>query len=49
MLKKNKLTLIITSIITLLPCLFGIIMWNKLPNMMAIHWGADGNADGFGG
>lgn len=49
MLKKNKLTLIITSIITLLPCLFGIIMWNKLPNMMAIHWGPDGNADGFGG
>lgn len=48
MIKKNKLTLIITSIITLLPCVFGLIMWDKLPNTMATHWGADGNADGFG-
>ena len=49
MIKKNKLTLIITSIITLLPCVFGLIMWDKLPNTMATHWGADGNADGFSG
>ena len=48
MIKKNKLTLIITSIITLLPCVFGLIMWDKLPNTMATHWGVDGNADGFG-
>ena len=47
MIKKNKLTLVIASIITLLPCVFGLIMWDKLPNTMATHWGVDGNADGF--
>lgn len=47
MLKKNKLKLILSAIIILLPMLFGIIMWNDLPNTMTTHWGADGNADGF--
>lgn len=49
MLKKNKFKVIISSIIILLPILFGIIMWNDLPNTMTTHWGADGNADGFSG
>lgn len=49
MLKKNKLKVIISSIIILLPILFGIIMWNDLPDIITTHWGADGNADGFGG
>lgn len=49
MLKKNKLKVVISSIIILLPILFGIIMWNDLPDIMTTHWGADGNADGFGG
>lgn len=47
MLKKNKLKVIISSIIILLPILFGIIMWNDLPDIITTHWGADGNADGF--
>ncbi|MDY3303723.1 MAG: SdpI family protein [Clostridia bacterium] len=49
MLKKNKFKVIISSIIILLPILFGIIMWNDLPDIIATHWGADGNADGFSG
>lgn len=49
MLKKNKLRVVISSIIILLPILFGIIMWNDLPDTITIHWGADGNADGFSG
>ena len=48
MLKKNKLKVVISSIVTLLPILFGIIMWKDLPDVMTTHWGADGNADGFG-
>ena len=44
MLKKNKLKVVISSIIILLPILFGIIMWNDLPDIMTTHWGADGNA-----
>ncbi len=49
MLKKNKFKVILSAIIILLPMLFGIIMWNDLPNTITTHWGADGKADGFSG
>ena len=49
MLKKNKFKVILSSIIILLPMLFGIIMWKDLPDIMTTHWGADGNGDGFSG
>ena len=49
MLKKNKLKVIVSSIVILLPMLFGLIMWDKLPDTMTTHWGADRNADGFSG
>ena len=49
MLKKNKFKVIISSIIILLPILYGIIMWNDLPAIITTHWGADGNADGLSG
>ncbi len=39
--------LIITSIITLLPMLVGLILWNKLPDTIATHWGADNQANGW--
>ncbi len=48
MLKENKVKVILSSVVILLPILFGLIMWNELPDMMITHWGADGNADGFG-
>ncbi len=47
MLKENKFKVILSSIVILLPILFGLIMWNQLPDRMTTHWGADGNADGF--
>ncbi len=47
MLKKNKVKAILSSLIILLPILFGIFVWRELPDIMAIHFGADGNADGF--
>ena len=47
--KENKVRLLISSVITLLPMLFGIIFWEKLPDIMTTHWGADGIADGFNG
>ena len=47
MIRKNKWKIIISSIITLLPILFGIIVWDKLPEQMAIHWGVGGNPDHF--
>lgn len=48
MMKINRKTVIITSIVLLLPMVMGIIMWNELPATMNIHWGFEGAADGTG-
>ena len=47
MLKENKKTLIIASIITILPILIGIYFWDRLPDVMATHFGTDNQANGF--
>ena len=47
MMKANKKTLIITSIVTILPVLIGIICWNRLPEVMATHFGFNNEANGF--
>lgn len=47
MIKENKVKLILTSIITLLPIVFGLVFWDKLPQQMPIHWGFDGEADNW--
>ena len=47
MIKKNKLKLIISSVIILLPMLIGIFGKNFLAEEIAIHWGINGEADGF--
>ena len=46
MLKKNLWKLLISTLIILLPILFGLIFWNELPLQMITHWGANGQADG---
>lgn len=47
MIKKNLKILIITSLITLLPILAGLILWNQLPEQMPTHWNAAGEIDGW--
>ena len=47
MFKKYKKQLIISSILILLPIVFGLLMWDRLPDTMTTHWGADGQADGY--
>lgn len=47
MLKKNKGLMILTSVIILLPVLAGILLWDRLPEQMATHWGGNGEADGW--
>ena len=47
MLKANKKTLIITSIATILPIVIGVFLWNRLPDMMATHFGTDNMANGY--
>lgn len=45
MIKKNLKVLIITSLIILLPALAGVILWNRLPEQLPIHWNGAGEID----
>ena len=47
MILKNKKLLIITSLLTLLPIPVGLLLWDKFPETMAIHFGITGQADGY--
>lgn len=47
MLKENKRTWIITNIVVVLPVLIGVIFWNRLPDVMATHFGMNNAANGF--
>lgn len=49
MIKKNLKKLVFTSIVTLLPILAGLVLWDKLPDEIATHFNADGAADSFSG
>ena len=42
MILKNKKLLILTSLLTLLPIPVGLLLWNRFPETMAIHWGISG-------
>lgn len=46
--KRNLTRIILSSAITLLPMLYGVLFWDKLPASFLTHWGADGVADGNG-
>ena len=45
--KELKKTLTLTTIITLLPILVGLIYWNQLPEKMAIHFDMEGTPNGW--
>lgn len=45
MIRKNKKKIIAANIVTLLPILAGLVLWNRLPEQIAVHWGADGAAN----
>ena len=44
--KKNVIKAIISSIVILLPIIFGVIRWDSLPDTITTHFGADGTPDG---
>ena len=46
-LNKNKWTLVITSVIIVLPILVGLLLWDKLPEQVPFHWGINGEVDGW--
>ena len=47
MLKKYRKTLVITTVVMLLPILVGLILWNKLPDQVPTHFGVNGEPDGW--
>ena len=47
MIQKHKKTLICTSLLTLLPILIGLLLWNRLPEVMTTHWGFDNQPNGW--
>lgn len=48
MIKNNKLKTIVSSIIILLPAVFGMIVWDKLPDEIVSHIGISGSPDAVG-
>ena len=47
MIKKNWRTLVLTSIVTLIPIVIGLLLWNRLPEQMPTHWGINGEVDAW--
>ncbi len=45
--KEYRKKIIITSLITLFPIVIGLLLWNKLPDRIATHFGADNTPDGW--
>ena len=47
MIKKYKRTLILTTLVLLIPVLVGLLLWDRLPDPMPTHWNIDGEVDGW--
>lgn len=45
--KKNKITLILTVIVCLLPMILGAALYNKLPEQMPIHFNVKNESDNY--
>ena len=47
MLKRNKLTIILTALITAAPMLLGLALWSRLPETIATHFDLNGVPNGW--
>lgn len=47
MLKKNLKSLLLSSLVTILPVFIGIYLWSQLPDVMARQFSLDNRANGF--
>ncbi len=45
----NKRTLVLTSVVILLPMFLGLALWNKLPEEVPTHFDFSGTPDGYSG
>lgn len=44
---KYKWTMLITSVVTLLPILGGVLLWDKMPEQVPFHWNINGEVDNW--
>ena len=47
MLKRNRKTVILTTMIAALPILAGLLLWSRLPETIATHFNANGQPNGW--
>ncbi len=47
--RYRKQILLSSAVMVLAPLLAGLILWNRLPEQMATHWGMSGQVDGWSG
>lgn len=45
---NRKKTIFLTSILVFIPMIVGLILWNKLPEQIPVHFNAAGDADQYG-
>ena len=45
--KIDKKTLIITTLVNLIPIIVGLLIWDKLPDTIPTHFGMDGTPNGW--
>ena len=44
---KYKKEIVFTTLLTFLPLLVGFLLWNRLPDMIPVHFGPDGQVDNY--
>lgn len=47
MFKENRNTIILTSVMTVLPVVIGIVLWKQLPQVMPVHFNFQGQPDNW--
>ena len=49
LIKKYLSTMIAASVVILIPMVVGLLLWNRLPEQITIHWGLNNTPDGWAG
>ena len=44
---KNKKEIVFTTLLTFIPLIIGLLLWNRLPEMIPVHFGIDGQPDNY--
>lgn len=47
MIKQYPKKILLTSIVTLFPIIIGMLLWNQLPDLIATHFNANNQPDGY--